>query len=923
MRKLRGLEQLLFLGLVALCIWITIQLLKGVSGRLLEGFQYTYTKARAPPPWKPMILAAIDRGNKILLADGNSSFTDPTWLKDSIGNARGIAGAQARLFIVGTDGILYATQQGKNFRDSNSWESLNRGVTQVSRGDTDVAIINSATGTTNYSSSNIEFNPTWRDYGGVAHHVSLSRGRVALVDSNRKLQYISNAAEPSTLVTLMSAAIEDRVFKMVCLDSIDATTQFAAALTTDGQIFVTDMFEGAATVQTPPRWFQPNTTVRTSYIAMKNGRMLMLDRSGRPFYCDDYRSGTWSPVALPVDLMSASVGTSTTSQAVRYIKILEAAPPVSDTLHFHQISVFTSANPNTNIALGKTVSASQALGPETTAATVIDGQPKVPGSPALVSVGEIPNKFFQLDLGQQHTLSKIEIINYPDQFSNGDMSKYKLQCLDANFNIKMEFPLNAMQKQTFMVGTVTGPKATSTTESILYAADAFVQLSAIEFVSYSSTPDWCGTGGRIGKLNGASSPRHRFYTYEECVNAVNTYPGTNIQSMHLAHTLGCQITDKSGNPLETLHTTCAAGQDRKAFADEAYLRPKYDDGSSTNLCKFNPFTYTDLYGKTGVTPVHENIGKVITDFIGENTNGVFGEGKIDRGYSPCGTTNTRCRFSQDAYVRMNPGVLKEMRENNISALTHYKTIGIGRGLAFCNTPDFIPLLPELSANQDSDIIKVPLPTNLSNKCTTFPVGEGNQVVCGTKEDAELVLAGKGGNEVYVTSKDSVCYNYDTKGQSKVFYCKSVIEDRNGYDYVPTLMDNYSVTCDFLKKYYMDLSNKLDTFDTITTDIQQNKGKLETAKQSLVARQTALGCGASAITAANSAMCSAIGNGIVSINENLQRLTSLETTLTGTVVTGASGSRAGIEEAIINSFNCMDEDEVEKQAIEVSTSPPRV
>jgi uncharacterized phage infection (PIP) family protein YhgE len=151
----------------------------------------------------------------------------------------------------------------------------------------------------------------------------------------------------------------------------------------------------------------------------------------------------------------------------------------------------------------------------------------------------------------------------------------------------------------------------------------------------------------------------------------------------------------------------------------------------------------------------------------------------------------------------------------------------------------------------------------------------------------------------------------------VYGCKTVLEDRNGYDYTTGLMDSYELMCDNIVKNMADLDKTIDTLTSMQGNMTDGGTALRNAATQLTTMQGTLNC-SSATTSANprlKAACDALAAGVTQINQfsgsvgtGLGKLTDPVTTITG--------SRANLLK-LVTEMGCSYEKVVARQATSAS------
>ena len=759
--KRSTIEILLLLGIVLVSIWILAFIGWGVRGETLfrtEGFQVATgsTTASAPPAnTQKMLLTVLGpkvaaTGGSAIYTSDTGTFTEPTWKKLS-GEMKSISGMEGRLYATGNADDIYSTKQGTNY-SAGTWTDTGKvggTLSQVSRDKYAVCGVKS-NGEIYCQDTNIEFEKSWGSpKSGKAKWISISNGRLAAISMTNTVVY-SPTYVTTSWTDIMSNLGTTRQMKQVVLDDYRIT-----AIDAQGLVYMADLTETGFTfggVPTAPRWFQVNnpldgtTSIPVRFIEMRMGRVLVIGRNNNIYYSDDYRSGTWSAVPLPPVEEVYAIGKYT------FAKVDAAAK-----CKLHNGRLATKAELDAAYAAGaswckcawianeppvKPYACSTWTAADKTAITANGGNEKLVCESVAGRIYSKGDETKAPGCGTCWCCQPAPPISTTAWYPNND---------DTQSGCSGPEPKMAdcgMPAKSAVTCYGVKPDKTTADLSPFNTTAWNAPIQSVEFVPFSTVPLMCGTEGALGTYKGT---RFRYYTRDECTSlGARQVAIDGRNSEYNAATGECRITTTDnyvpyiwndadrvlitkfggdekavceGVPGriftggdETLAPGCIGAQCCQPPAAPAKPpisfsraclgqdRPNqtlpniWDDGSS-GMCAFNKIKYATKYGLTD-----QDTGTIYDHLL---TTGV------DKGYSPCGDINDTCRWDADTYLRMNPSVAM----TKIDPLTHYKTIGVKKGLAFCQSINFYPLLDSLkNVEQKKGIISPP--KDITDKCSS-------------------------------------------------------------------------------------------------------------------------------------------------------------------------------------------------------------
>ncbi len=552
-----------------------------------------------------------------------------------------ISGAEGRLFASNSATKTFATAPLKRRNDGIWNETDGTGIKQVSRDDYAVCAV-TTTGTLQCKLSKIEFDKSlvnqdiWTEKATDVVWASISDGRVAMISTLTQDIFYAATYKPQTINwRKIQSNLGKRLMKQVVLDG-----QRIGALDAEGNIFMADLAEGGGlaadgSLTKDPRWFQLIGR-RARYLEMKYGHVLIISEDdGRLYYSNDYRHGDrWENVPLPSTMNEVfKIGSGLTKAAA--------------------VTKCASAEANgSSLATRAQLEAAWKRGANWCA-------------PAWTTDG-----------------GKL----YPN---NEDTTE---SCGGNTPGIKGGDTTGLGDANCFGKKPVSGTSNVSPFNSKFWNAPPI----AIEFVTFSSVPSYCGQSGIAGTYKGE---RFRFYTREDCT-ALRTQLPAGLTMEYNAANGECVFINSITNTSQSLSRTCYGLQDNP----NQTLSILWNNGSG-GLCIFNPDEYRTKYNITG------DIGVIYEHWL--NTG-------LAAGYSPCGDINPFCRWDPDVYYEMNPDARKEQPLN---ALDHYKQKGIKRGSPFCKTLGHYSLSDSLKQMLQDKIIVTP-PADITSKCTSTVLDSG-------------------------------------------------------------------------------------------------------------------------------------------------------------------------------------------------------
>jgi hypothetical protein len=134
---------------------------------------------------------------------------------------------------------------------------------------------------------------------------------------------------------------------------------------------------------------------------------------------------------------------------------------------------------------------------------------------------------------------------------------------------------------------------------------------------------------------------------------------------------------------------------------------------------------------------------------------------------------------------------------------------------------------------------VPYPSSLISPCTPTPYGSYKKWLCDSAEQMAQLLTDPSSIKSYVDVNDQVCMADDpTTG---MYFCQSGAEAKSESGYIDTVKSNYYSSCDQLTKYYADLSESIDSINTILTNLQNGTTTLSNTRTTLNEMSTKLNC----------------------------------------------------------------------------------
>lgn len=136
---------------------------------------------------------------------------------------------------------------------------------------------------------------------------------------------------------------------------------------------------------------------------------------------------------------------------VRFLRIEKVSPGTNDYLLFNQIVVYDKQN--TNVALNKATKSSSVYTTGYSSEKAVNGQIENSNN-HFVSSSE-PNAFWEVDLNNPTTVSRILFYNTLWEYWRSNMTKYKLKVMNSNRDTISEFPFTAQSIQEFTIQSPT------------------------------------------------------------------------------------------------------------------------------------------------------------------------------------------------------------------------------------------------------------------------------------------------------------------------------------------------------------------------------------------------------------------------------------------------------------------------------------
>jgi hypothetical protein len=641
-------EMILLTGVILLSAWIVWFLYtewKRGAFSLIEGFQ---TAPAAPPTLQKMMMVLIGPGSGPSAIDGDvflsqigTSFTSPNWQKYASMPVSSVSGAEGRLYAANSSTSVFANAPYTN-RNDKVWNKTQGGnIKQVSRDGLHVCGVTTE-GTLTCKVKNIEFSEAeadqapWLTKSSDTLWASISSGRIAIVTANAQtVSYSASYTEDTIAWRNIQSNLGNRLMKQVVLDG-----QRIGALDVEGNIFMADLAEGGGlaadgSLTKDPRWFQLSGR-RARYLEMKFGHVLIIDEAdGKIYYSNDYRYGDrWENVPLP-STMNEVFKSGTGNQYDKAAAEKECTRLGATLASRAQLDAAWKAGANW-CAYAWTTDGGRAF-PNNEDTTNWCG-----GNDPGVKGGDMTGLGDATCFGRKPPQNTVNVAAFNGKFWNAP-------------------PL------------------------------------AIEFVSFPSSPTYCGQEGRKGTYKGEP---FNYFSRDECNSIQGRLTGELTTDYNAGNGECVVINSLTGAQEASISRNCRTIQDQPIRA----LVNFWNNGSG-GLCIFNPDEYRTKYGVTG------DIGVIYEHWL--NTG-------LAAGYSPCGDINPFCRWDPDAYYEMNPDARKEQP---LTALEHYKQKGIKRGSPFCKTIGHYSLSDSLKQMLQDKTIMTP-PANITSKCTSAVLDSG-------------------------------------------------------------------------------------------------------------------------------------------------------------------------------------------------------
>ena len=772
--KRATIEILLLLGILLISIWIVIFVGKDVLEAYLptiqitkEGFQTVptgSTTASAPPAnTQKMLLVALgptvagqDDQSKIYISD-TGTFTSPTWRMIN-GQLKNISGMEGRLYGASTYNTTYTIKKDTNYSEGN-FIHMAGGLKQVSRDKFAVCGVTAANEIW-CADSNIEIQANWTKKGGEAKWISMSNEKLAVIGMTNNVVY--SPTYVTTSWTGINGNLGTRQMKQVVLDDMRV-----AAIDVEGLIYMADLTETGFTATgapNAPRWFEvkrPNEGVNqrpVRFIEMRMGRVMVITDTNGLYYSDDYRSGTWTSVAMPnmeevynygsYSYTKATGATQCIALGGRQATMEELNTAYASGANWCScswVSDSTRRYPIQDLALnwcggtdpgirdcGDALGATTCYGVKPAKGTVgvhpfntkswnapLQAIEFVPFSrvPATCGTEGITDTYD----GQKfiyYTREECNTLGQRQKAIDGRISEYNFATGECR--IPGEFiAYNSTDADTATTVAIDVNKGDAAKKKVCESVEGRVFTKGDEAIAPGCGTAWCCQPAPAPAkpailfsrtVCAATQDRKVPYTYscyswtaadQTAMAAIDTNKGAAAQRKVCEAVLG-RIFTKGDNTLAPGCETCWCCQPSTSTAVSTPVSTSmstivWDDGATSKKCLFNKIKYAEKYGITG------DIGAVYNHWI---TTG------ITSGYSPCGDISPGCRWDPDMYEKINPSV----KQSKMDPLSHYKRVGARNGFTFCYSPGFIPILDEL-ANQINTKMIVPPSAEIVAKCT--------------------------------------------------------------------------------------------------------------------------------------------------------------------------------------------------------------
>jgi hypothetical protein len=125
------------------------------------------------------------------------------------------------------------------------------------------------------------------------------------------------------------------------------------------------------------------------------------------------------------------------------------------------------------------------------------------------------------------------------------------------------------------------------------------------------------------------------------------------------------------------------------------------------------------------------------------------------------------------------------------------------------------------------------------KCTGSPYNNSKKWMCESSDDFDALITNPSKTTSYITATDQVCVTENLT--TKMYFCITGAEAMAGINPLSTLKEDFSKTCQVIRKSYTDLSNNLTNLVKIQSGMQGGSTQLGAAKNSLNSIYSQMNC----------------------------------------------------------------------------------